>query len=95
MASETTNRSTPILEASFHCYRCGHKFDNKYRHRRKIQTGSNFDRKFPANFRMVDYCPECNEIQIKRDRIDNTIMSIVILTISVVAVATVLSLLLN
>jgi hypothetical protein len=44
---------------------------------------------------MVDNCPEYHEIQIKRDRIDNTILAIVILTISVVAVATILSLLLN
>ncbi len=95
MVSETTNRSSPRLKMSFTCYRCGHKFDNKDKHQRKVQAGSSFGRKFRAYFRMINLCPGCNEIQIQRDRSNNAIMAIVILFIAVAAVGIVLGLVLN
>jgi len=95
MVSETTNRSTPWLKEPFTCYGCGHKFDNKYKHRKKIRTGSSFGRRHRAYFRMINLCPECNGIQIKRDRRNNEIMTIVILIIAVASVGIVLGLVLN
>ena len=95
MVSETTDRSTSVLMGSFICYRCGHKFDSKCKHQRKVQTGSSFGRKFRAYFRVLNFCPGCNEIHSKRDRINNAIMAIVILLIAAAAGALVLSLLLN
>ena len=95
MVNETTNRSTPWLKGPFICYRCGYKFDSKYKRHRKVQTGSSFGRKFRAYFRVLNLCPSCNEIQNKRDRINNALMAIVILIIAAAAGTVVLSLLLN
>jgi len=44
---------------------------------------------------MINLCPECNGIQIKRDRRNNEIMTIVILIIAVASVGIVLGLVLN
>jgi hypothetical protein len=95
MVNEKTYRSTPWLIEPFTCYLCGHKFDSEYKHQRKVQTGSSFGRSFRSYFRVINLCPECNEIQIQRDRINNAIMAIAILTISVMAIAIGLSLVLN
>ena len=95
MVSETTNRSTSWLKGPFICYRCGNKFDNKYKHRRKIRTGSSLGRRHRAYFRMINFCPECNDIQIRLGRRNNEIMAIVILIIAVASVGIVLGLVLN
>ena len=79
-ADGDTGRTTR-LPGSFTCYRCGQRFDNRFKHRRKVQTGWSIGRSFRAYYRTVNLCPECNQEHIRRERIKTMITAAVVLVI--------------
>lgn len=69
------------LKGTFTCYRCGQRFDNKFKHRHRVKTGWSIGRSFRAYYHTVNLCPTCYDKQIRRERIEMIIIVAIIVVI--------------
>ncbi len=61
------------LKGPFTCYRCGQKFNNEFKYRHRVRTGSSWGwgrwPSYRAYYHTVNLCPECYREEIKNERL--------------------------
>jgi len=57
------------LKGTFTCYKCGQKYDNKFKRRRRVITGWSAGRSVRAYYRTVNLCPDCYQQQVQYDQL--------------------------